>query len=179
MQRSELEHLEANYRSTRERIGRGRRLCMTLIFLCLAFFITLTGVVLFGPTGGKTYFLNSSFVLTVVSLACTAMLLVGTASLLFWFFLTRLRIRLENNHDNIRLHLVLASEHLSRERAALARELQGYSSVSEAIIERAADRIREQGKRKSELLTRCDELHLLMDQALRYFNPNAKQYETE
>lgn len=176
---SELDHLEANYRSTRCRIGRGRRLCILLVFLSLAFFFTLTGLVLFGHSTGKTYFLNTSFVLTVVSLACVTMLLVALASLLFWFYLTRLRIRLENNHDNLKLHLVLETEHLNRERAALARELQGYTSVPDTIVQRAAEMLQEHGKCKRSLLNRCDELHLSMDNALRCCTLNAKLYDYE
>lgn len=178
-QLSELEHLKASYRSTRIRIGRGRRLCVLLVFLSLAFFITLTGLILCCNPTGKTYFLNTSFVLTVVSLACVVMLLIGLTSLAFWFYLTRLRIRLENNYTNLELHFVLATEHLNRERAVLARELQGYTSVPDTIVQRAAEQLQEHGKCKGSLLNRCDALHLMMDEALRWNIMNIKPDETE
>ena len=63
---SELQHLEANYRSTRRRIGAGQWMCTVWIFTALVFFAAVTAWILFGQTSEKFTFLNSPFTLTVI-----------------------------------------------------------------------------------------------------------------
>lgn len=176
---SELQHLEANYRSTRRRIGAGQWMCTVWIFAALVFFAAVTAWILFGQTSEKFTFLNSPFTLTVIGLSCTAMLLTGLIALLLWFYFSRMRIRLENNYDNLKLHLILETEHVVRERSALAQELQGHSHVTEAIVERAAYKLQALGKHKSAFLLRSDTLHRMMDEALHIFSMNEEHNETE
>ena len=170
---SEIERMDADYRSTRRRINRSRQTCLLLTLLAMIFFTLAVRWVVLNPTAGKTYFLNTAFSLTVVSLACTVMLLIGLGSLLCWFYLTRIRIRLENNRANLDLHLLFGLQHIEREQAALARELREHITISDERLRKLADnRLEEAGKLKNAFLSRCDQLHRSMDEALRLLSFN-------